>query len=103
MTFGGLFVCLMGVAGNSYAATQAFVILAAAGIEVWVLPEPSCSRPCMTVNPIGTYNLTLFQAVHEFECHCYSTACCAWHFSSKMPCTAGWLLTTQVVKHCALM
>ena len=34
MTFGGLFTCLMGVAGNSYAATQAFVILAAAGIEV---------------------------------------------------------------------
>ena len=36
MTFGGLFTCLMGVAGDSYGATQAFFILAAAGIEVQI-------------------------------------------------------------------
>ncbi len=59
MTFGGLFTCLMGVAGNSYAATQAFVILAAAGIEVWALPEPSCSSPCMTLNAIVTAHLVV--------------------------------------------
>ncbi len=52
MTFGGLFVCLMGVAGNSFAATQAFVILAAAGIEVRALPQPSCSSPCVTVKEL---------------------------------------------------
>ncbi len=34
MTFGGLFTCIMGVAGDSFAATQVFVILAATGIEV---------------------------------------------------------------------
>ena len=37
MTFGGLFVCLMGTAGDSYARTQAFVILGAAGIEVLLI------------------------------------------------------------------
>ena len=79
MTFGGLFVCLMGVAGNSYAATQAFVILAAAGIEVWALPELSCSRPCMTVKAAVTCSTLLFKPSHDSECHCYSTACCAWH------------------------
>ena len=34
MTFGGLFTCLIGVAGSSFGMTIAFVILAAAGIEV---------------------------------------------------------------------
>ena len=34
MTFGGLFTCLIGIAGNSFGMTIAFVILAAAGIEV---------------------------------------------------------------------
>ena len=42
MTFGGLFTCLMGVAGNSFAATQAFIILAAAGIEVGTLQVTCC-------------------------------------------------------------
>ncbi len=60
MTFGGLFVCLMGVAGNSYAATQVFVILAAAGIEVRALPQVSYSSPCLTVNT----TLTAHPIVH---------------------------------------
>ena len=34
MTFGGLFTCLIGIAGDSFGKTIAFVILAAAGIEV---------------------------------------------------------------------
>lgn len=34
MTWGGVFVCLMGVAGDNYGATMAFVVLAALGIEV---------------------------------------------------------------------
>lgn len=34
MTWGGLFTCLMGTAGNNYGATMAFVVLAAIGIEV---------------------------------------------------------------------
>lgn len=37
MTFGGLFTCLIGIAGDSFGMTIAFVILAAAGIEVWSL------------------------------------------------------------------
>lgn len=38
MTFGGLFTCLIGIAGNSFGMTIACVILAAAGIEVPPLP-----------------------------------------------------------------
>ena len=34
MTFGGLFTCLIGTGGDSFGKTMAFVVLAAAGIEV---------------------------------------------------------------------
>ena len=34
MTFGGLFTCLIGIGGDSFGMTIAFVILAATGIEV---------------------------------------------------------------------
>ena len=40
MTFGGLFTCLIGIAGNSFGMTIAFVILAAAGIEVPLYTQP---------------------------------------------------------------
>lgn len=38
MTWGGLFTCLMGVSSSSYGATMAFIVLAAIGIEVMLLP-----------------------------------------------------------------
>ena len=34
MTFAGLFTCLMGIAGNSFGMTIAFVILVGSGIGV---------------------------------------------------------------------
>ena len=64
MTWGGLFVCLMGTAGNNYGATMAFVVLAAIGIEVTlqnthkalcIQPSALCtliSEPCLTPHPL---------------------------------------------------
>lgn len=49
MTFGGLFTCLMGTAGDSFGKTIAFVILAAAGIEVI-----ASSRPCVSCKQTDT-------------------------------------------------
>lgn len=37
MVFGGLFTSLIGISGSSFGQTIAFIILAAAGIEVWAL------------------------------------------------------------------
>ena len=75
MTFGGLFVCLMGIAGNSYALTQVFVILAAAGIEVHHRPFGRChclSDISCTINAchksIRTYKVLLLPLDNDWTC-----------------------------------
>ncbi|DBA87666.1 hypothetical protein WJX77_011209 [Trebouxia sp. C0004] len=72
MTFGGLFTCLMGVAGNSYAVTQAFIILAAAGIEgtcgaiygvVPFVSRRSCGLCCGLVSAGGAIGGVMNQGI----------------------------------------